>query len=285
MKNTHDITDDQSALWNGSAGHGWVDAQALIDPMFKPFEAMLVAAVTNQSKKNVLDIGCGTGGTTLAVAQHLDANASCVGIDISVPMIAAAQIRADREAAPARFICADAQTYNFAPKTFDLIISRFGVMFFADSVQAFANLRRAARDEAELRFIAWRNAEENPFMITAERAAAPLLPDMPARRPNEPGQFAFADREHVLQILEQSGWVDIDIQPIDVTCSLPARELVAYLTQLGPLGRHLQGADEQALERVMAAVLPAFQPYVHGAEVRYNAACWMVVARAARAAI
>lgn len=280
MNDTRDTTDDQAALWNGSAGHGWVNAQALIDRMFKPFEEMLVAAVTEQSKRNVLDIGCGTGGTTLAVARRLEANASCVGIDISAPMIAAARMRAERAGAPARFICADAQTYQFAPKTFDLIISRFGVMFFADSVQAFTNLRRAARDDAELRFIAWRSAEENPFMTTAERAAAPLLPDLPARKPDAPGQFAFAERERVLQILQQSGWVDIDIKPIDVMCSLPTSELVDFLTQLGPLGRRLQSADEQTVEHVMTAVLPAFQAYVHGAEVRYNAACWIVTAHA-----
>ena len=145
-------------------------------------------------ERRVLDVGCGTGSTTLAVARLLGAKGRCTGIDISEPMIAAARARAEREGTPASFIRADAQTHAFEPASFDMIISRFGVMFFDDSVRAFANLRRAARDDAELRFIAWRSAAENPFMTTAERAAAPLLPNLPARRPDAPGQFAFADR-------------------------------------------------------------------------------------------
>ena len=145
----------------------------------------------------VLDVGCGTGSTTLAVARRLGAKGRCIGIDISEPMIAAARARAEREGTPASFIRADAQTHAFEPASFDMIISRFGVMFFDDSVRAFANLRRAAKQTPSLRFIAWRSAAENPFMTTAERAAAPLLPNLPARRPDAPGQFAFADRDRV----------------------------------------------------------------------------------------
>src|SRR6185312_14056783 len=143
--------------------------------------------------------------------------------------------RAERESAPARFLCADAQTYAFDAGSFDMIISRFGVMFFDDSVRAFANLRRAETKGAHLQAIAWRSAADNPFMTTAERAAAPFLPEMPARRPDEPGQFAFADNSRVHSILEKSGWSAIDIQPLDVVCTLPKRELEGYITRLGPL--------------------------------------------------
>ena len=116
----------------------------------------------------------------------------------SIPsMIAAARARAEREGVPATFICASAEDYAFEPAAFDMVASRFGVMFFTDSVRAFANLRRAATPGAGLRFIAWRSVPENPFMTTAERAAVPLLPELPARRPDGPGQFAFADRQHV----------------------------------------------------------------------------------------
>ena len=88
----------------------------------------------------------------------------------------------------------------------------------------------------------WRSAADNPFMTTAERAAAPFLPQMPARKADEPGQFAFADRNRVYSILEESGWSEIDIQPLDVECTLPKRELEAYITRLGPLGRVLPQA-------------------------------------------
>jgi SAM-dependent methyltransferase len=272
--------DEQEKLWNGVAGRGWVEAQELLDRLFKPFEHLLVEAVSAASARRVLDVGCGTGSTTLAVARLLGANGRSTGIDISDPMLAAARARAEREGAPASFIRANAQTHAFEPASFDMIISRFGVMFFDDSVRAFANLRRAARDDAGLRFIAWRSAVENPFMTTAERAAAPLLPNLPARRPDAPGQFAFAEQRRVSRILEESGWAGIEIRPIDVACTLPEQELVRNVSRLGPLGRILHETDEQTRKEVLEAVRAAFDPYVHGAEVRFTAACWMVSARA-----
>jgi SAM-dependent methyltransferase len=210
----------------------------------------------------------------------LEAKGHCVGIDISAPMIAAARARAERDGTSARFIRADAQTHGFEPASFDMIVSRFGVLFFDDPVRAFANLRRAASTDAELRFVAWRSAAENLFMTTAERAAAPLLPSLPARRRDAAGQFAFADRRRVYSILEESGWVDIDIRPIDVACAIPETELVRYVGRLGPVGLALQEADDPTRTQVIETVRAAFDPYVHGAEARFTAACWMVGARA-----
>jgi ubiquinone/menaquinone biosynthesis C-methylase UbiE len=272
--------DEQAKLWNGIAGRAWVEAQEVLDQMFKPFEDLLVEAVSAGSSRRVLDVGCGTGSTTLAVARMLGARGRCIGIDLSEPMLTLARARAEREGTSADFIRADAQTHAFEPASFDMIISRFGVMFFEDSVRAFENLRRASAGGAALRFIAWRNPSENLFMTTAERAAAPLLPNIPARRPDAPGQFAFADQSRVHRILEESGWAGIDIQPIDVACTLPEKELVRYLTWIGPLGRVLHEADERTRTQVIQTVRAAFDPYVHGAEVRFTAACWMVGARA-----
>jgi ubiquinone/menaquinone biosynthesis C-methylase UbiE len=272
--------DEQTKLWNGLAGHAWVEAQELLDQMFKPLEELLVEAVSAGAGREVLDIGCGTGSTTLAVARLLGAKGRCIGIDISEPMITAARARAERESTPASFILANAQNHAFEPAVFDMIISRFGVMFFDDFVQAFANLRRAARDNAQLRCVAWRSPSENPFMTTAERAAAPLLPNIPARRPDAPGQFAFADQRRVSRILEESGWAEIDIRPIDVACTMPEKELVRYLARFGPLGQVLHEADERTRTQVIETVRAAFEPYVHGAEVRFTAACWLVSARA-----
>ncbi|WP_344985344.1 class I SAM-dependent methyltransferase [Streptomyces violaceus] len=154
---------------------------------------MLVDAVSAEGAEHVLDVGCGTGGTTLAVARRLGPAGHCVGVDISGPLTDTARARAEREGVPASFVRADAQEHTFEPGTFDTVISRFGVMFFDDPVRAFGNLRSAVRDGAGLRVIGGRDPAENPFMTTAQRAAAPLLPSLPVRRPDEPGQFAFAD--------------------------------------------------------------------------------------------
>jgi ubiquinone/menaquinone biosynthesis C-methylase UbiE len=281
MDVSHESQGEQTKLWNGPAGRRWVDAQPLLDQILKPFEDVLVAALSSESGSSVLDVGCGTGSTTLALTRLSGPVGRCTGIDISEPMIAAARARAERERTPASFICADAQTYAFEPESVDAIVSRFGVMFFDDPARAFANLRRAARRGAELRFVAWRSAAENLFMTTAERIAAPLLPNLQPRRPGAPGQFAFADDRRVRAILEESGWTEIDIRPLDLTCALPEKKLISYVTRLGPVGLILQEADERTRAQVVEAVRPAFDPYVQGTEVRFTAASWMAGARAA----
>jgi SAM-dependent methyltransferase len=280
MGSNQPMPGEQAALWNDAGGRGWVTSQDLIDQVLRPFEDLLVDAIASEPTSRALDVGCGTGGTTVAVARRLGARGGCTGIDISEPMVAAARARAQGAGLSVDFIVADAQRHPFERAGFDAIFSRFGVMFFDDSVEAFTNLHHSARTGARLRFVVWRSAAENPFMTTAERAAAPLLPHLPARRPDEPGQFALADRDRVRRILEESGWSRTDIQPLDVPCALPESALVRYLSHLGPVGRALQQADDTLRARVLAAVRPAFDPYVQGTDVRFTAACWMASARA-----
>lgn len=277
MQENYHSAEGQAALWNGRAGQAWIDGQATLDRMFKPFEERLVQAVEARGAKSVLDVGCGTGGTTLAIARQC--GAACLGVDISRPMIAAAKDRAQAEAVNAHFLTADAQSHVFEPASFDMVVSRFGVMFFDNPVAAFANLRRGA--SGELCAFVWRGAAENPFMTAAERAAARFLPDMPARKPDAPGQFGFADPARVQHILTQSGWDGIAIKPVDIACTILKSELQAYVTRLGPLGLVLQEADAQTRAKVIEAVRAAFEPFVQGEEVRFIAACWEVRAHAA----
>ena len=272
--------EEQTTLWNGLGGRGWVEAQAALDRVLRPFEDLLVESVAVAPGNRVLDVGCGTGSTTLAFARVVGANGRAVGVDISEPMLAMARERAEQERAPATFVHADAQVHAFEPASFDAIVSRFGVMFFDDTARAFTNLRRAARAGAELRFVAWRSAADNPFMTAAERAVAPLLPNLPARDPDAPGQFAFADRSRVRRTLEQSGWTGVDVAPIDVICTFSEQDLHRYLTRVGPIGRVLQESDDRTRARITEALRSAFAPYVDGADVRFTGACWRVGARA-----
>lgn len=280
------VNREQSVLWNGPGGRAWVEAQAVLDDMFRPFETLLVEAVASaDSTAHVLDVGCGTGSTTLAMARQLGARGRCTGLDISEPMTALARQRAEHESLhetglhETRFVCADAQVHAFESASFDMIVSRFGVMFFEDPVAAFANLRRAAKPGAKLACIVWRSPADNPFMTAAERAAAPLLPHLPPRQPGVPGQFAFADRARVTQILADSGWVDIEIQPLDVRCTLSEADLMRYISRLGPVGQLLQQLDEPGRAKVLDVMRPAFAPYVRAGQASYTAACWMVAAR------
>jgi SAM-dependent methyltransferase len=278
MKENYHTAEGQAALWNGRAGQAWIDAQTILDRMFKSFEERLVEAVAGRAAKSVLDVGCGTGGTTLAIARR--SGAACLGADISRPMIGVAQARAEQEGIPAHFLAADAQSHVFEPASFDMVVSRFGVMFFDDPVAAFANLRRGVVKGGQLCVFVWRSAAENPFMTAAERAAAPFLPDMPVRKPDAPGQFGFADQTRVRRILADSGWKDIDIQPVDIVCTMLRRELHGYVTRLGPAGMVLQEADAETRAKVIDAVRAAFDPFVQGEEIRFTAACWQVRAHA-----
>src|SRR3546814_3661436 len=165
-------------------------------------------------------------------------------------MIDLARARATTEGSPAEFHCADAQEYDFPQKAFDMAISRFGVMFFGDSVGAFANIGCAMEPGGALHAIVLHGARENGVMMTAERAAAPLLPALPPRKPDTPAPFAFADSDRVLGILWDSGWSEIAVEPLDIECSFPASALTAYVTRLGPLGIFLRQAGAAERERV-----------------------------------
>jgi len=270
----------QAKLWNARAGEVWVEQQEMLDRLLHPLEGPLVEAVRQAGAVDVLDVGCGAGATTLAAARHVGGRGQCTGVDISAPLIEAARRRAARQGVDnCRFIAADAQQHALEPGAFDAVISRFGIMFFDDPAAAFANLRRAARPDARLAVVAWRGVAENPFMATAEQAAAPLLPELPARDPAAPGQFAFADPQRVRGILTTAGWEDIDIQPLDVACTLPRDDLQVYAARMGPVGGLLVDLDEARRERVLAAVNKAFEAYVSDGAARFTAACWLIRAR------
>lgn len=275
----------QAGLWNGGAGHAWVQEQDLVDRMFRPIEDLLLEAIAPAQPARVLDVGCGTGGTTLALGRRLGPGARCTGIDISAPMVEAARRRAASAGAALDFVCADAARHAFAPGSFDLVVSRFGVMFFDDPAAAFARLRQAARPGGELRFVAWREPEENPFMTAAERAARPLLPDLPPRVPDEAGQFGLAREARVREVLAQAGWESVACAPVDLPCGFPEAELAGYLARMGPVGRALETAGGALRERVLARVRSAFDPWVADGEVRFTAACWLVSARAPPGAV
>ena len=272
---------DQAALWNDAGGRTWVEMQAVLDRILSPFEALLTREAFPGEGGSVLDVGCGAGATTLSMARRLGPRGRCLGVDISGPLVAAAEARAAAERVDsASFVHADAQVHGFEPASFDAVMSRFGVMFFDDPIAAFANLRRAARSGAALTFVAWRSPADNPFMTTAARAAAPLVPSLRAPDPDAPGQFAFADGERVRRILDASGWTGVDVRAIDVPTRVAEDDLLAYVTRLGPVGLAMRDLDEPTRARVTEVLGAAFDPYLRDGAARFDAACWLVRARA-----
>jgi SAM-dependent methyltransferase len=254
--------------------------QEVLDRTYASFEKLLVDVAFPGEGGRVLDIGCGAGATTIAMARRLGSRGLSLGVDISAPLVAAAKVRAARERiAAAQFLEADAQTFTFEPQTFDAIISRFGVMFFEDSVAAFANFRHAARQRATLACVVWRSPADNEFISSLPRAVAGLLA-IPPVDPDAPGQFAFADPGRVQSILQESGWSNAEIEPLDVLTTATEGDLLAYVTKLGPIGLALKKEDESMRARVAAALHGAVSPHIQNGVVRFTSACWLVRARA-----
>ncbi|MFG1922616.1 class I SAM-dependent methyltransferase [Cryptosporangium sp. NPDC048952] len=250
---------------------GWVSAASVLDVLYRPLADVLIGAIPPGDGRRILDVGCGTGATTVAAARR----GRCVGVDISEPMLAAAR---ERAGSGASFVLADAQRHEFQDGEFDTVISRFGVMFFDDPRAAFANLRRACTDDAALRFVVWRSAEENPFMRAAVPAARAVLPDLEERPTTGPGPYGLADPAYTRDVLRSAGWAGADIRPLDVECTMPEADLDVYLTRIGSLAPALVDADADTHARVLDVVRPVFDQWVHGDEVRLPAACWLIEA-------
>src|SRR4051794_21153625 len=238
------MSDEQRDFWNGAGGDAWVAMQPVLDRMFASIAELLADAAAERGAARVLDVGCGVGATTMVIARRLGPEASCTGVDISGPMIAAAKERAAFDDHPPRFLLADAASHSFEDGEFDLLVSRFGVMFFDDPVAAFARLREAIASGGGLRFVCWRSPEENAFLTTGARAVADLLPEMPPREPGEPGPFAFAEKARLLEVLSGAGWEGIEVEPVDIPCAFPESDLSRYLARIGPIGSALREADD-----------------------------------------
>ncbi|MEM0929844.1 MAG: class I SAM-dependent methyltransferase [Pseudomonadota bacterium] len=279
MTTTESLQKEQSDYWNGEMGETWATGQDFFDEMLQPFEALLVEEVEQLAPQSVLDVGCGNGSTTLAIKRNLPQQAVCTGIDISKPMLANARRRAVEQDLDVQFILADAAAHTFGDDAYDVIASRFGVMFFSDPVAAFANLRHAAAHSASLRLIVWRSPEENEFMTAAARAAAPFLPDASPPDPAAPGPFAFGDADRVRSYLEQSGWGEVDLVPHDVLCAFPEAHLDLFFTKVARLRHDLDQLSDDVRSEVQQAVRKAYEPYTSDNEVRFTGRCWVIRAR------
>jgi SAM-dependent methyltransferase len=278
---------DQAEHWNsGDDAAHWTSNQACYDSMLEPFTNLILHAAALRPGSHVLDVGCGCGATTLAAAR-LIAPGGAVGIDLSGPMLARA--RAGAEAAGLRnavFQQADAQVHHFEPAEFDTVISRFGTMFFADPVAAFANIRSAARSAGRLVFVCWQPLAANQWLLVPAAALAEHVP-FPAGLGGSgegPGMFAFADPDRISQVLSAAGWRDIGITPEHVPILVGGRgsveDAVGFL-RTGSMGRTvLAGADPDTVDRAVASVLAAFAPYTDADGVRLGAGVWLVQAMA-----
>ncbi len=270
---------DQIAVWNGPVGKSWARNQQVLDAMMEPLSAIALKESGAGSVDRILDIGCGCGATSLALANL---GASVTGIDVSEPMLDIARKRAAATENPANFVLADALTHSF-DKSYSLLFSRFGVMFFVDPVAAFKNLSTAINQSGRLCFICWRPAEENAWVRVPMAAAAGYLPSLPVTDPHAPGPFAFSDRDYVASVLSLAGFRNINIESVDqalaVSESPDIDQAIEFYEHIGPMARLLSELDEPVRVKAIDSIREAVQPFMTSQGLSLDGACWLVKAQ------
>ncbi|WP_437577598.1 class I SAM-dependent methyltransferase [Sorangium sp. So ce887] len=274
---------DQIQYWNEVGGPKWVALHDVISAQIRPLGALAMDRAGLAAGERVLDVGCGIGDTTLELGRRVGPGGAVVGVDVSAPMLDRARAAAlSAGAANVAFENADAQIAAL-PGPFDVLYSRFGVMFFADPEAAFANLRKALRPGARLAFVCWRSLQENPWLFVPTLAVARHLP-LPQPDPHAPGPFAFADAARVGALLARAGFVRVHHEPIDRELSVAGGrsldETVDFLLQMGPASAALRQANAapELVDRVRADLREAIAPHAGPEGVRMGGAVWVVTA-------
>jgi SAM-dependent methyltransferase len=274
---------DQAAYWNTARGVRWVSHQAGLDARLAVASEVLVGRAAPCPGERVIDVGCGTGATILAVAERVGVRGSVLAVDISEPMLALARRRsAERGQRQVRFLRADAQTHPFEPGAHDLLISRLGVMFFSDPVAAFANLLSALRSGGRLAFVCWAPLDANPWFSESLAVGARWLGPPEPQPPHAPGPFAFAETGYVEEILAAAGFAGIGIETlsVDLAGAASAEEEAEFACVVGPLTRLIQdrSPDPATRQAMVEDVAGRFRPYQDAAGVRIPATLHYVTA-------
>jgi ubiquinone/menaquinone biosynthesis C-methylase UbiE len=272
---------EQITYWNEVSAPKWLRFQKVLDQQLGELGRSVMDRAAIRAGEHVLDVGCGCGDTTLELARRVGRDGSVVAIDVSTPMLERAIENArTREVANVAFWNADAQTYGLPPAAFDLVYSRFGVMFFVDPARAFSNLGRALRSGGRVSFVCWQALERNAWMAVPMAAAARVIPSPARPGPEAPGPFSFADPNRVRGILGGAGFTDVTVEGYEtmlaVGGSAPLDATVEFLLEIGPVGAALRDAGPSFSPRVAEAIRQAIEPFCGAQGVRMASAVWLV---------
>lgn len=283
---------DQVEYWNGEVGQRWARNQDRMDRAFQPLTAALIERAAPRQGERVIDVGCGCGDLSLALAGRLGADGRVLAVDVSRPMLEQGRSRQQAlDAGPRANIDwqeADAAACPFPAAAFDLLISRFGVMFFGDPVAAFQNMRQALRPGGRLAMLCWRPAKDNAWVAVPRAAILQIVPAPAPMPPDAPGPFAFADAARVGAILAQAGFTAVASVAIDAVLDTAItggdteaalEDAVEFATGFGPASALLRDIDEPTRERAMAAVRDALRDRAGGTRPSLDAACWLFTAK------
>lgn len=274
------VNTEQAAAWNGAEGAHWADHQDDYDAVNAGFNAPLLAAAAIGAHDRVLDIGCGNGQVTRLAALRA-ARGGALGVDLSAPILERARATARREGVGnAEFVRGDAQVHPFEAAGFDVAVSRFGVMFFADPVAAFRNVHRALRPGGRLAFLSLQPMERNEVGTVLAALAGPRAAGPPDDGLSRAGAFSLADPARTQSLLTDAGFHAVSVAPVEAaqTWGPDAPAAAAFLAGWGPV-RTLLAAQPSA-EAARALLQEALAPYATPAGVRLTGAAWLVTATA-----
>ena len=281
MSETSATNEQQVEYWNAVAGPKWVKLSDLINRQIEPLGEKIMDQLALASGEAVLDVGCGCGQTSRSLAQRVGASGRVLGADVSEVMLAEARTRS-AEWSHLAFEAADAQVVDFGEAAFDVVFSRFGVMFFSQPEAAFSNLLSTLRPGGRLGFVCWQEPGRNPWMSIPGRAAAEHVEMDGPGDPHAPGPFAFADGERVKGILESAGFASVSVNSYETTLTvgdgLDLEACVDFLLQMGPAAAALRVAEPDLASVIRNAVTQAVEPYWHDARLKMDAAVWLVEA-------
>ncbi len=272
--------------WAGEMGAKWLANLARFEGMIAPIGEALLKQADFKPGERVLDIGCGGGGTTIAIAQAVAPSGEALGIDISPDLTNASTQRArDAGVSNIRFICADASTVQLADAAFDRLFSRFGSMFFAEPHNAFANLHSLLRPGARIDLAVWGPPRDNLWMMEMMGVVRCYV-DIPPAIPRTPGPFAFEDLGYLNEILTSGGFSRANIvpyeglQPIGGVNVVP-QDAVSFVLSSMAVGRALDEQGDEIRAAAEVDLVDLFQKhYVAGHGVMMQGKAWLVSATA-----
>lgn len=271
---------EMAAAWDGDEGAEWARDWQRYDRAVAGHHARLMAAAAIEPADRVLDVGCGNGETSRAAARLAGAGA-VLGVDLSSSMLERARVLAGAEGLTnVAFEHADAQVHPFTPGTFDVVVSRFGTMFFADPLAAFTNLARATRPGGRIVMVAWQGLGANEWLreIRSALAAGRSLPTPPT---GLPGPFAQADPDQVRAILAGAGYDDVALQSVEEPFWLGTGtdDAFAFMSTGGLARGMLQDLDEPARRRALDTLRATFDRYAGADGVVLGSAAWVISGR------
>ena len=279
-----EVNKNQKEFWSGKGGDIWVERQNAMDTMLSPLGEAALNKLNFNEEENVLDIGCGCGHTTLNIAKRIGPSGNVTGLDISEPMLKRAKESAlEMSITNTLFKCVDVQTEDLGDQIYSAAFSRFGVMFFEDSIAAFKNINKSLISGGYLSFVCWQSPAVNPWQSLFIQEVKKFL-DLPSPPPRSPGPFAFMESEYVSSILEESKFQDITIEGHEAEVNMFSGRSLSdsvkdYISINPVVTQMLKESSENQIAEIVNSGIEAFSPYYSEKGLIFPSATWLVTAR------